>query len=88
MTLDKTLIGNVTSEQLDALDADYPEDTDAEVFSAISIVEIVKEEGDKRTRAVWMRFGTNGDMLRIVAVLRAAEMQLLGQLGYAGGQDG
>lgn len=87
MALDKALIGNVTSQQLEALDADYPEDTNAEVYSAISIVEIVKEDGDQRTRAVRLRFGTGGDMLRVVAVLRAAEMQLLGQLGYVGGDS-
>ncbi|HEY0517678.1 MAG TPA: hypothetical protein VGD00_11195 [Solirubrobacteraceae bacterium] len=85
MALDKTRIGNVTSEQLEALDADYPEDTNAEVYSAISIVEIVKEDGDQRARAVRVRLDTEGDLLRIVAVLRAAEMQLLAQLGYSGG---
>jgi hypothetical protein len=86
MALDKSLIGNVTSEQLEALEADYPEDTNAEVYSAISIIEIVKEDDGHRSRAVRLRFGTEGDMLRIVAVLRAAEMQLLSQLGLGGEQ--
>jgi hypothetical protein len=85
MAIDKAQIGQVTSEQLEALDADYPEDTNAEVYSAISIVEIVKTDGEHRQRAVRMRIGTEGDQLRILAVLRAAEMQLLKQLGYTGG---
>ncbi len=84
MALDKTRIGAVTSEQLEALDADYPEDTNAELYSAISIVEIVKEDGEQRARDIRVRLDTEGDLLRILAVLRAAEMQVLSQLGYVG----
>jgi hypothetical protein len=86
MPLDRARVGKLTSEQMDALDADYPEDTNAEVYSAISIIEIVKTDADQRTRAVRLRFDTDGDMLRIVAVLKAAETQLLAQLGFGGGQ--
>jgi hypothetical protein len=85
MALDKAAIGNVTSEQLAALDEDYPEDTNAVVYTAMSIVEIVKEDDDGRSREVRFRVATEGDQLRIVAVLRAAEAQLLQQLGYGGG---
>jgi hypothetical protein len=81
MALDRARMGNLVAEQMDALEADYPEDTDAEIYSAISVVEIVKTDGEQRTRAVRIRFTTEGDMMRLASVLKAAELQIFGGLG-------
>jgi hypothetical protein len=37
------------------------------------VVEIVKEDEDHRARGIRIRLDTEGDLLRILAVLRAAE---------------
>jgi hypothetical protein len=77
MPLDRARLGNLASAQMGALEEVFGDDTNAEIYSVISVVEIVKTDGDQRTRNVRIRFDTDGDILRLVAVLRSAEMQVL-----------
>jgi hypothetical protein len=83
MPLDRARLGNLASAQMEALEHAYEDDSTAEIYSAISIVEIVQSEGNRRTRNIRVRFDTDGDILRLVAVLRSAEMQILESLGQA-----
>jgi hypothetical protein len=77
MALDGTVLGRCASEQMEALENDYGEDEDVSVRAVMTIVEIVKREGEDEFQS-FVRVRHNvADAYRAVGVLRAAEAQIM-----------
>jgi len=80
MPLDGSVLGNCASEQMEALDRDYGDDEDAQIGGAITIVEVLKKQGeDSYGSNVRMRHNV-GDPYRVLGLLRAAEQNFLKSL--------
>lgn len=78
MALDGTVLGRCASEQMEALENDYGEDEDVSVGAVMTIVEIVRNEGEGKHQS-FIRVRHNvPDTFRAVGVLRGAEQQILG----------
>jgi hypothetical protein len=76
MALDGTVLGRCASEQMEALENDYGDDEDVRVGAVMTIVEVVKREGEEAQSYVRVRHNVT-DAFRAVGVLRAAEQQML-----------
>ena len=76
MALDRTKLGPLASEQMEALELDYGDDEHAEIGDVLTIVEVLTTEGDQVRSTVRTRFNAN-DPYRIVGLLRAAEQNVL-----------
>ena len=73
MALDQSIVGNVVSEQMEAIEHDHGDDPDAEIGAVITIVEIVKRHGEQELSSR-VRLRTNaGDPYRVLGLIRAAE---------------
>lgn len=81
MPLDRTKLGNTASEQMEALEEAYGEDEDASVGAVLTIVEILRQDGDDVTSDVRMRMTDAGDPYRAIGLLRAAEAGITKNLG-------
>jgi hypothetical protein len=78
MPLDRTKLGNAVAEQMEALEHIYGEDENVELGAVLTIVEVIRREGDEIVSSdVRMRFDNAGDGYRIVGLLRAAEQSIL-----------
>ncbi|HEX5225177.1 MAG TPA: hypothetical protein VFW29_08610 [Solirubrobacteraceae bacterium] len=76
MALDRTKLGTLASEQMEALELDYGDDGHAEIGDVLTIVEVLTTEGDQVRSTVRTRFNAT-DPYRIVGLLRAAEQNVL-----------
>lgn len=78
MALDGSVLGNCASEQMEALERDYGNDPEVQVGAVITIVEVIRSQGDDRYSSnVRMRHNI-GDPYRAIGILRAAEQQMTG----------
>lgn len=77
MTLDQSIVGQVVSEQMEAIERDHGDDPDVEIGSVITIVEVLKREGEEAF-ASNVRIRTNlGDPYRVLGLIRAAEQNII-----------
>ncbi len=79
MPLDGTILGNVAQEQMQALEDIYGDDESAEVGAVLTIVQIIKREGDAYTSAVRMRHNV-ADPYTAIGLVRAAEQTIIQQI--------
>jgi hypothetical protein len=76
MPLDRTVLGNVAAQQMEALEADYGEEEGVEIAAAITIVEIRRQVGDGMQTIVRARSNVP-DPYRRVGLLQQAAQQIL-----------
>ena len=77
MALDQTILGQVVSEQMEAIEHDHGEDPDVEIGAVITMVEIVKRQGEQEFSSR-VRLRTNsGDPYRVLGLIRAAETNVI-----------
>jgi hypothetical protein len=80
MPLDQARIGQVVTAQMEALERDYGTDDDVEIGTVITIVEVLRREGDGYRSDIRTRFNV-GDPYRVIGVMRTAEQQIMPTLG-------
>src|SRR4029077_17710129 len=81
MPLDGSVLGNCASEQMEALEQDYGDDEDVQVGAVMTIVEILKQQGDDQYSSnVRIRHNV-GDPYRVLGILRAAEQNIIQSFG-------
>jgi hypothetical protein len=83
MPLDGSILGNLASEQMEALDRDFGEDPDVQVGTVITIVEILRsrgepdEDGDQPMGStIRMRHNT-ADPYRVIGLMEQAKFTVL-----------
>ncbi len=77
MPLDQTIVGQVVSEQMEAIERDHGNDPDVQIGAVITIVEVLKREGEDQI-ASNVRIRTNlGDPYRVLGFIRAAEQNVI-----------
>lgn len=76
MALEQAKIGQVVTAQMEALERDYGQFDDAEIGAVISIVEVVRPEGEDFRSEVRVRFNIR-DPYRVMGLMRTAEQQVL-----------
>jgi hypothetical protein len=77
MGLDQATIGQVVTAQMEALERDYGDADDVEIGGVITIVEVLKREGDAIVSRVRMRHNVP-DHYKVLGLVRVAEQSLLG----------
>ena len=81
MPLDGSVLGTVAQEQMAALERDYGDDEDVQIGAVITIVEILKDEGDGQVSSdVRMRYNAP-EPYRILGLMRMAEQSVIRQAG-------
>ncbi len=81
MPLDQTSVGRVMSEQMEAIERDHGEDPEAQIGGVITLVEVIKTQGQDRY-ASNVRIRTNvGDPYRVLGMIRAAEQNIVQGFG-------
>lgn len=81
MALDQAKIGQVVTGQMEALERDYGDDEDVEIGAVITIVQVLKKEGDDEYFSnVRMRYNV-GDPYMVLGLMRAAEQNVLRSFG-------
>ena len=82
MPLDRAKLGNLASEQMEALEAAYGEDDAVSIGAVMTIVEILHDEGEGQARSeIRTRFTDAGDPYRMIGLMRAAEQQMFPYFG-------
>jgi hypothetical protein len=77
MALDQTSIGQVVSQQMEAIEQDHGDDPDVEIGNVITIVEVLKHRGEDQYESN-VRIRTNsGDPYRVLGLIRAAEQNVI-----------
>jgi hypothetical protein len=76
MPLDRAVLGNLAAEQMEALEEAYGDDENAQIAGAITIVHIVKQDGDQASTHVRMRRNF-GDPYHAVGLMQQAAHQIL-----------
>ena len=75
MALDRSKLGNLAAEQMQALEERFGDDEDAEVGAVITIVQILKKEDDGYNSNVRMRHNIP-DPYTAIGILKAAELTI------------
>jgi hypothetical protein len=87
VTLDRTILGNVAAEQMQALEESYGDDDTVEIGAVLTIVQVVRKVGDGEEYASVVRMRHNvGDPYAAIGDLRAAEQTLVQAI--SGGDPG
>lgn len=77
MPLDQTIIGQVVSQQMEAIEHDHGDDPEVQIGNVITIVEVLKHEREDEY-ASNVRIRTNsGDPYRVLGLIRAAEQNVI-----------
>ncbi len=83
MALDQTIIGQVVTGQMEAIERDHGDDEDAQIGAVITIVEVLKKEGeDEYASTVRIRYNVP-DPYRALGLMRAAEQNIIQGLNQA-----
>lgn len=77
MPLDRTVLGTIAAQQMEALEGDYGEDENAEIAAAITIVEVRKRVGDDQWQTIVRTRSNVSDPYRRVGLLQQAAHQVL-----------
>jgi len=85
MPLDQASVGRVMSEQMEAIEQDHGDDPDAQIGGVITMVEVIKQQGEDRYSSN-VRIRTNvGDPYRVLGMIRAAEQNIV--RGFSRGEE-
>jgi hypothetical protein len=76
MPLDRTVLGTIAAEQMDALEADYGEEDGVQIAAAITIVEVLRETPEGVQTIVRTRSNVP-DPYRRVGLLQQAAQNIL-----------
>ncbi len=77
MTLDQAIIGQVVTGQMEAIERDHGDDEDVSIGAVITIVEVLKKQGENGY-ASKVRIRHNvGDPYRVLGLVRAAEQNVI-----------
>jgi hypothetical protein len=88
MGLDRTILGTVAAEQMEALEEAYGEDENAEIGAVITIVQVIKrieDNEDEVKSTVRMRYHNIDTPYAAIGYLRAAEQGIVSQV--TGGEE-
>jgi hypothetical protein len=78
MALDRTILGKVAAEQMQALEESYGEDDTVEIGAVITIVQVLRKVGEGEDYASVVRMRHNiGDPYAAIGYLRAAEQTVV-----------
>ena len=77
MPLDRAVLGNMASGQMEALDRDYGDAENVQIGAVFTIVEVLVDAGDGNYQSVIRKRHNIGDPYRAVGVLRLAEQQII-----------
>ena len=77
MPLDRALLGNMASEQMEALENDYGDAENVHIGAVITIVEVITDLGDGNLTSNVRKRHNLGDPFRAVGVMRVAEQQII-----------
>jgi len=81
MPLDQAIIGQVITGQMEAIERDHGDDEDISIGSVITIVEVLKKQGeDEYGSNVRIRYNVR-DPYRVLGLLRVAEQHVIHQAG-------
>jgi hypothetical protein len=87
MPLDRSVLGNIASEQMEALDADFGDEEGVEMGGVITIVEVLRPQGEPNEQGQiavesTLRIRHNiGDPYRVVGLLQQVMHDLLASGG-------
>jgi hypothetical protein len=77
MPLDQAVIGQVVTGQMEAIERDHGDDENVEIGAVITIVEVLKRQGeDEYASNVRIRHNV-GDPYRVLGLMRAAEQNVI-----------
>jgi hypothetical protein len=77
MALDQARIGEVVTGQMEALERDYEGDDDVEIGAVLTIVQVLKREGeDEYASSVRIRHNVS-DPYTAIGLMRAAEQTVI-----------
>ena len=76
MPLDRAVLGALAAEQMEALEEAYGDDENVEITAAITIVEVIKMDGEQAATIVRARSNVP-DPYRRIGLLQAAAHQIL-----------
>jgi hypothetical protein len=78
MALDGSILGNMASAQMEALERDYGENDSFEIGAAITIVQILQRDADGNIIGANIRKRHNiGDPFAAVGILEVAKAQVM-----------
>ena len=78
MALDRTILGKVAAEQMQALEESYGEDDTVEIGAVITIVQVLRKVGEGEDYASVVRMRHNvADPYAAIGYLRAAEQTVV-----------
>jgi hypothetical protein len=77
MALDQAIIGQVVTGQMEAIERDHGDDEDVQIGAVITVVEVLKKEGeDEYSSNVRIRYNV-ADPYRVLGLIRAAEQNVI-----------
>ncbi len=77
MPLDGSILGNMASEQMEALEHDYGDDPDVEIAGAMTIVRVIKKVNDDEFAMVVRKRHNIADPVEALGVLDVVKYQIL-----------
>ncbi len=72
MALDRSLLGTIAAEQMEALDNDYGNDESVHIGAVVTIVEVLRDQGEGRVESMVRARHNTGDPYRAIGVLQQA----------------
>jgi hypothetical protein len=89
MPLDRAVLGNMASAQMEALERDYGDEEGVEIGTVMTLVEILKpegldENGNMRVSSLIRRRHNSGDSFRLVGLLDQSIHEILAGPGIGG----
>jgi hypothetical protein len=80
MALDQSRLGNLVTEQMEAIEHDYGDAEECEIGAVITIVQVLSRDGEEVTSDVRMRNNV-GDPYVVLGLMRAAEQTVINGFG-------
>jgi hypothetical protein len=80
MALDRSKLGNLASEQMQALEETYGDDESAQVGAVLTIVQVLKKVGDDEYNSTVRMRHNVADPYAVIGLLKAAEMTVTKQI--------
>lgn len=88
MPLDRTVLGNMASAQMEALERDYGDEEGVHIGTVMTLVEIIKpmgvdEDGNVRYSSVIRRRHNASDPFRLVGLLEQSIFEIISGPGFS-----